>query len=121
MNLNRDAPIAFLANTIAQGLVTILAVLYIILSEKISGLRKAYHIIAVLVIDGLLMILWLAAFAATAAKRAKYRYAVTVGDCSDDGSVFDSKSCSIVKRDVILFKTGLAMLAAVAGLGALVW
>ncbi|CAM1504583.1 Fc.00g021740.m01.CDS01 [Cosmosporella sp. VM-42] len=108
--------------SLAISLFTWLAVAYILLTEKISGLRNAYNVIAVLVIDGLLMILWLAAFAATAARRAKYVYDVSVGDCSDNGSLIDSKSCSVFgKRAVILFKSGMAMLAAVAGLGALVW
>lgn len=92
-----------------------------LVTEKVRSLQKAYHIIAVLVIDGLFMILWLAAWAATAARRAKYIYNVNVGNCSDDGSLINSKSCNIVKRGVILFKSGMAMLAAVAGLGALVW
>lgn len=95
--------------------------LYIVLTEKIAGLNKFYNVIAVLVIDALFMILWLAAFAATASRRAKYRYAVTAGNCRSDGSLFDSKSCDIMKRSVILFKTGLAMFAAIAGLGAIVW
>jgi hypothetical protein len=71
-----------------------------------------------------MVILWLAAWAATAARRAKYVVPVNTYGCYDDGSLADSKTCSIFKRDgenVILFKTGLAMLAAVAGLGALVW
>lgn len=74
-----------------------------------------------LAIDGLFMILWLAAWAATAARRAKYIYNVNVNNCSDDGSLLNSKTCQIAKRGVILFKSGMAMLAAVAGLGALVW
>jgi hypothetical protein len=71
-----------------------------------------------------MMVLWLAAWAATAARRAKYVIPVNAYGCYDDGSLTDSKTCSIFKRDgenVILFKSGLAMLAAVAGLGALVW
>jgi hypothetical protein len=95
------------------------------LTEKLPALRSLYHIIAVLCLDGLLLVLWLAAWAATASRRAKYVVPVNVGGCYDDGSLIDSKNCSIVfKRDgenVILFRTGLAILAAIAGLGALVW
>ncbi|KAF4973422.1 hypothetical protein FZEAL_9335, partial [Fusarium zealandicum] len=113
--------------SLAIALLTWLAVAYIVLTEKISALHSAYHIVGVLVFDGLLIVLWLAAWAATAARRAKYVVPVWADNCFDDGSTLDSKTCEIFKRgtvdkrDVILFKTGLAMLSAIAGLGALVW
>ncbi|KAL6912720.1 hypothetical protein FSST1_010480 [Fusarium sambucinum] len=110
---------------IAIAVLTWIIVLYALLTEKIPSLRSLYHIIAVLCLDALMLILWLAAWAATAARRAKYVVPVNVGNCYDDGSLTDSKNCSVFyKRDgenVILFKTGLAILAAIAGLGALVW
>ncbi|KAJ4266043.1 hypothetical protein NW762_004016 [Fusarium torreyae] len=110
--------------SLAIAIITWVVVVYIVFTEKIPSLHSAYHIIAVLSLDGLLVILWLAAWAATAARRAKYVVPVSVGDCVDDGSLLDSKTCSIFKRDgenVVLFKTGLAMFSAIAGLGALVW
>lgn len=75
------------------------------------------------------MILWLAAFASMAARRASYVYTVSVGDCTDNGDLLDSKTCSTARslehlekrNNVILFKSGLAMTSAVAGLGALMW
>ncbi|KAF4963651.1 hypothetical protein FSARC_8356 [Fusarium sarcochroum] len=110
--------------SLAIAIITWVVVAYTVFTEKIPSLRSAYHIIAVLALDGLLIILWLAAWTATAARRAKYVVPVSVGDCIDDGSLTDSKTCSIFKRDgenVVLFKTGLAMFSAIAGLGALVW
>ncbi|RSL41582.1 hypothetical protein CEP53_012678 [Fusarium sp. AF-6] len=114
--------------SLAVSILTWLAVAYVVFTEKIPSLRGAYHILAVLVVDGLLIILWLAAWAATASRRSKYVVPVVVGDCYDDGSVVNSKSCDVVfkravhtKRDVILTKIGLAMLSSIAGLGALVW
>ncbi|EEU48253.1 uncharacterized protein NECHADRAFT_75635 [Fusarium vanettenii 77-13-4] len=114
--------------SLAVSILTWLAVAYVVFTEKIPSLRGAYHILAVLIVDGLLIILWLAAWAATASRRSKYVVPVTVGDCYDDGSVVNSKSCDVVfkraihtKRDVILTKIGLAMLSSIAGLGALVW
>lgn len=68
-----------------------------------------------------MMVLWLATFAAAAARRSKYTVSVVTDGCVDDGSLLDSTTCNVVKRGVILFKSGLAMLAAIAGLGALVW
>ncbi|RSM18751.1 hypothetical protein CDV31_002471 [Fusarium ambrosium] len=114
--------------SLAVSILTWLAVAYVVFTEKIPSLRGAYHILAVLVVDGLLIVLWLAAWAATASRRSKYVVPVVVGDCYDDGSVVNSKSCDVVfkravhtKRDVILTKIGLAMLSSIAGLGALVW
>lgn len=104
-----------------KGLFTWIIVAYIVVTEKIPSLHKAYNIIAVLALDGFLVILWLATWAATAAKRARYTVDVNVSHCSDDGSMIDSISCGVYKRGVILFKSGMAMLAAIAGLGALVW
>lgn len=84
------------------------------------SLRSLYNVIAVLILDGLLVVLWLACWAATAAERAKYRWSVSVSGCYDDGSAFDSKTC-FRKRDAIFFKSGLSMFSSIAGLGALVW
>ncbi|KIL84869.1 hypothetical protein FAVG1_11739 [Fusarium avenaceum] len=109
---------------IAVAVITWVVIAYAVLTEKISSFRTAYHIIAVICLDGLMVILWLAAWAATAARRAKYVVPVNTYGCYDDGSLSDSKTCNIFKRDgenVILFKSGLAMLAAAAGVGALVW
>ncbi|GKU21595.1 unnamed protein product [Fusarium langsethiae] len=110
---------------IAIAVITWIVVVYTVFTEKIPAIRSLYHIVAVLCLDALMLILWLAAWAATASRRAKYVVPVTVGNCYSDGSLIDSKNCSVFyKRDgenVILFKTGLAVLAAIAGLGALVW
>jgi hypothetical protein len=73
-----------------------------------------------MVLDGFMVILWLATFAAVAAKRAQFVVDVSVSNCYDDGSLLDSKTC-FKKRAVILFKSGQAMMSAEAGLGALVW
>ncbi|KAM0197822.1 hypothetical protein ACHAPQ_006073 [Fusarium lateritium] len=123
--LMHDATLDEEAFSLAVAIITWIVIAYAVLTEKITSFRSAYHIIAVLCLDGLMVILWLAAWAATAAQRAKYVVPVNTYGCYDDGSLKDSKTCNIFKRDdddnVILFKTGLAMLAAVAGLGALVW
>lgn len=104
---------------------TWIIVAYIVLTEKIPSLRHAYHVVAVLALDAFLVILWLSAWAAMAARRAAFIYHVNVNGCFDDGSAINSKHCiykrDIEKRDVLLFRAGLAMTAAIAGLGALVW
>lgn len=93
------------------------------LSEKLPALHKLYNIIAVLALDGFMIILWLATFAAVAAERGRYNANVNVSGCSDDGTLISSKTCSVVKREpgVLLFKSGLIMMSAIAGLGALIW
>ncbi|KAF5025640.1 hypothetical protein F66182_2246 [Fusarium sp. NRRL 66182] len=119
-----DAFIDELGFSLAVALITWIVVIYTVVTEKVPGLHSAYHILAVLVLDALLIILWLAAWAAAAARRAKFVVPVNVSDCVDDGSLVNSKTCTIFKRDsgnVILFRTGLAMFSAIAGLGALVW
>jgi len=105
---------------LATSLITWVVIAYVVLTEKIPPMHTAYHIIAVLALDGFLVIMWLATFAAVAAKRAAYIYDVDVDSCYSDGSLIDSKTC-FTKRSVILFESGLAMMAAIAGLGALVW
>lgn len=122
--LMHDATLDEEALSLAIAIIAWIVIAYALFTEKIPSLQNAYHIIAVLSLDALMMVLWLAAWAATAVRRAKYVVPVNAYGCVDDGSLTDSKTCNIFKRDgenVILFKSGLAMLAAVAGLGALVW
>ncbi|RFU73627.1 g- coupled receptor [Trichoderma arundinaceum] len=106
---------------LAIAIITWVVSLYAILTEKLPTLNNLYHVIAVVVLDGVMMILWLATFAAVAARRAKFVFNVTVDGCYDDGSLFNSKTCFKKRSNVILFKSGGDMLAAIAGLGALVW
>lgn len=84
----------------------------------------AYNAIAVLVLEGILVIMWLATFAAVAARRATFRTNVSVSNCFNDGSSVNSKYC-YKKRDagaaIILFKTGADLMSANAGVGALLW
>ncbi|GFP56828.1 hypothetical protein ACSS6W_004653 [Trichoderma asperelloides] len=110
---------------LAVSIITWIVTLYAILTERLPTLHHLYHVVAVIVLDGVMMILWLATFAAVAAKRAQFVFNVSVSQCFNDGSVFNSETCfkkrDISKRDVLLFKRGAAELAAIAGLGALVW
>jgi hypothetical protein len=97
---------------------------YTIFTEKIPSWQAAYHVLAVTVLEAFLVIMWLATFAAVAARRAMFTFSVNVSGCVDDGSAVNSKTC-FTKRDLerraILFKSGGDMMSAIAGLGALVW
>ncbi|KAL7939779.1 G-protein coupled receptor protein [Trichoderma chlorosporum] len=105
---------------LAVAIITWLTTLYAILSERLPTLHHIYHVVAVIVLDGVMMVLWLSTFAAVAARRASFVFHVQVNGCVNDGSLFNSETC-FKKRDVILFKSGGDMLSAIAGLGALVW
>ncbi|KAG6019782.1 hypothetical protein E4U41_003108 [Claviceps citrina] len=111
---------------VATSILTWVIVFYAITTEKITSWQKAYHVVAVLALEAFLVVLWLATFAAAAARRATFVVPVSVSSCYDDGSAINSKTCAwkraleLERRD-ILFKSGKAMFSAIAGLGALVW
>ena len=108
-----------MTDTDPQGLLSILAVVYIVVAERI--VHQAYNIIAVIVLDALFVVFWLSTWAACAALRASFVFSINVDDCYNDGSTVNSNHC-FTKRDIpILFRSGAAMLSAIAGLGALTW
>ncbi|KAM4068046.1 membrane-associating domain-containing protein [Hirsutella rhossiliensis] len=115
-----DAYLDELGLAIAISLITVLIVTYFVVTEKVAACQPAYHIVAVLALDAFLLVLWLATFAAVAARRARFVFDVAVDGCSNNGDLFNSKTC-FVKRAVILFKRGADTMSAAAGIGALVW
>ncbi|KAF9872549.1 hypothetical protein CkaCkLH20_10046 [Colletotrichum karsti] len=104
--------------SLAMSLFTWIIVLYAVLTEKIPGLRKAYHVYAVLALDLFLCILWLSTMGATAARRSTFTVSVTAS-CSSDGSTVNSGRCTILKRYIVMGQGALAMFSAIAGLSAL--
>jgi hypothetical protein len=109
----------------SQAVISWLIVGYIVFTERTHALQHLYNIIALLVLDGIMVILWLATWSAVAAKRAKFIYHVEVNGCYNNGDLVNSKTCyrrrEVFKRSVILFKRGQDIMAAIAGLGALIW
>ncbi|POR37837.1 Uncharacterized protein TPAR_01970 [Tolypocladium paradoxum] len=106
---------------IAVSVLTWVIVAYALTTEKVSAWHAGYHIIAVLALDAFLVVLWLAAWAAAAAKRAMFKVPVTVSQCFDNGGAFNSKNCVFKRAIPLLFKKGMDEMSAIAGLGALVW
>ncbi|WYZ44631.1 hypothetical protein EsH8_VII_001067 [Colletotrichum jinshuiense] len=104
--------------SLAISLFSWIIILYSLLSEKLAGLRKLYHIYAVLALDLFLVILWLATMGATAARRATFTVPVNAS-CSSDGSTVNSGHCTISKRYIVMGYGALAEFAAIAGLSAL--
>jgi hypothetical protein len=132
---------------VAASVITWVIVAYSTLTEVIPALHFLYNIIAVLALDGFLVILWLATFAANAAERAKFKVtgSITSGfggldnlgdfdlddidfsDVEDQldqiGDIGRRSISSLSKRsDIIwLYDSGMKIFAAIAGLGAVVW
>lgn len=95
-------------------------VAYLVVAEKVPACQPAYHVFVVLALEAFLVVMWLATFAAVAARRARFVVDVTVEGCYNNGGLFSSKSC-FVKRAVILFQRGRDMMSAAAGMGAIIW
>ncbi|KAK4179118.1 hypothetical protein QBC36DRAFT_323237 [Triangularia setosa] len=121
-----DVMIEELAFGIACVVFTWIVIGYVLITEKVSGAREAYNIWAVLSLDFLMAILWLAALGAIAARRARFVVPVSLGKCYDDGSAVSSKSCEVYKRSLekrgaVLTQSGLGLTSGAAGLSALMW
>lgn len=96
-------------------------VTYLLVSEKVASARGAYNIWAVLALDFLMALFWMASLGANAAFRATFNTRVTVTGCYDDGSAVSAHHCTVAKRATVADATGLAMMSAIAGLSALEW
>ncbi|KAI8626909.1 hypothetical protein F5Y19DRAFT_478121 [Xylariaceae sp. FL1651] len=103
---------------IASSIFTWIIALYAILSEHSSACRAGYNTWAVLSLDGVMIVFWLASLGANAALRSTFVVPVTVEDCYNDGSAVNSNHCSVYKRAGVANHTGLAILSSVAGVSA---
>jgi hypothetical protein len=108
------------------GLFTWIVVGYMLISEKMTSAHGAYNIWAVLSLDLLMVIFWLASLGANAQLRSRFVHPVQIEACFNDGSATSSNHCivsrSIVsKRAAVAGPLGLALMSAIAGLSALEW
>ncbi|KAF2964996.1 hypothetical protein GQX73_g8564 [Xylaria multiplex] len=103
---------------IASGILTWIIALYAILTEHSASCRSGYNTWAVLSLDFLMIVLWLASLGANAAFRSSFIYSVDA-ECSSDGSAINSGHCTVYKRAAVATPTGLAVLSSVAGVSAL--
>ncbi|KAK3349790.1 hypothetical protein B0T25DRAFT_249378 [Lasiosphaeria hispida] len=106
-------------------LMTWVVVAYALVTERVPSARGAYNIWAVLSLDLLMAIFWLASMGANAANRAAFKFDVDVEYCYNDGSTVSSNHCVVSKRDLerraaVAGSVGLACMSAIAGLSALV-
>jgi hypothetical protein len=108
-------------------LFTWIVVTYMLVTEKVASARGAYNIWAVLALDFLMALFWMACLGANAALRATFNTRVTIESCYDDGSSVSAHHCTVSKRAelskraAVADATGLALMSAIAGLSALVW
>ncbi|KAL2130140.1 hypothetical protein VTI74DRAFT_6829 [Chaetomium olivicolor] len=110
------------AFAVVCGLFTWIVVAYVLIAEKVPAAHKAYNIWAVLSLDFLMAVFWLASLGANAALRADFNTPVTITGCYNDGSAVSSNHCTVVrKRGAVADKGGLSIMSAVAGLSALNW
>ncbi|KAI4868794.1 hypothetical protein F4820DRAFT_88612 [Hypoxylon rubiginosum] len=104
---------------IVCGLFTWVIAVYAILAEKVASCRRAYNTWAILALDLLMIIFWLAAMGATANRRSKFTVPVSAS-CSSDGSAVNSGHCTVWKRAGVATTGALGVLSGIAGISALV-
>ncbi|KAI1325204.1 hypothetical protein F5Y16DRAFT_276577 [Xylariaceae sp. FL0255] len=100
---------------IATSLFTWFVAGYAILSEHVPSCRGLYNTWAVLSLDFLMIIFWLATLGSNASFRSEFTTRVE-GSCSDDGSLINAGHCDVEKRDAFATDFGLDILSAVAGI-----
>ncbi|KAI1085541.1 hypothetical protein F5B20DRAFT_6665 [Whalleya microplaca] len=104
---------------IVCGLFTWIIAVYALLSERVTSCRPAYNTWAILALDLLMIIFWLAAMAATANRRSKFTVPVNAS-CVSDGSTINSGVCTVFeKRAGVATNGALGILSGIAGLSAL--
>ncbi|KAK4147351.1 uncharacterized protein C8A04DRAFT_24592 [Dichotomopilus funicola] len=112
---------------VACSIFTWIVVSYVLITEKVSSARKGYNIWAVLSLDLLMALFWLASLGANAQLRARFNTPVQIESCFNDGSAVSSNHCIIsgrselAKRAAVAGETGLALMSAVAGVSAVLW
>ncbi|KAK3390118.1 hypothetical protein B0H63DRAFT_499825 [Podospora didyma] len=97
-----------------------IVIAYALITEKVRRARRAYNIWAVIILDAVMALFWLASMGANAALRATYTVKV---NCQSDGSggktCTDAKRRDLEKRRVVVTDQGLAGMSGIAALSAL--
>ncbi|KAK7751803.1 hypothetical protein SLS62_006289 [Diatrype stigma] len=94
---------------------------YQLVAEKLPAARNLYNAWAVLALDGLMIVFWLAAMGALAAYRGRFTVPVSVAGCYSDGSAVNSNTCSVLyKRAGVAGHTALNGLSGNAAVCAIV-
>ncbi|KAI1144238.1 hypothetical protein F5Y05DRAFT_22151 [Hypoxylon sp. FL0543] len=104
---------------IVCGLFTWVIAVYAILAEKAASCRRAYNTWAILSLDGLMIIFWLAAMAATANRRGTFNVAASAS-CVSDGSTINSGHCAVYAKRDFASNAALGVLSGIAGISAII-
>ncbi|KAI1448522.1 hypothetical protein F5Y02DRAFT_310728 [Annulohypoxylon stygium] len=104
---------------IVCGIFTWVIAVYALLAEKAISCRRAYNTWAILSLDAMMIIFWLAAMAAVANRRSQFTVSVTAS-CYSDGSTINSGHCTVYKRAGVATQAALGVLSGIAGVSALV-
>lgn len=107
----------------SKAVFTWLVVAYAILTDKVGALNKLYHIFAIIALDAFLAIMWLCAWALSAARAAQTQAAIDSIDNSfgDGCGLFGCYRKRDLQKRVLTVGTVKGLLGACAGLGALIW
>ncbi|KAL2126000.1 hypothetical protein VTI74DRAFT_1978 [Chaetomium olivicolor] len=103
------------------GFFTWIVVAYMLIAEKVPAAQKVYNIWAILLLDFLMALFWLASLGANAALRATFNTRVNLRRCYNDGSPTSSDHCYTARKRAVIPYGSYAALAAIAGLSALNW
>ncbi|KAF3000357.1 hypothetical protein E8E14_004315 [Neopestalotiopsis sp. 37M] len=106
----------------SRSLFTWIIFVYAIVTENASTCHGAYNTWAILSLDGLMIIFWLSAMGAVAAKRGDFTIPVNA-DCTSDGSAVNSGHCTISNKRAgvgVATYAALDIMSAVAGLCAVI-
>jgi len=107
--------------TIFTSLATALIVLYAELSARLASWQAAHNPWAVLALDAVAVVFWLASMAALAAKRASFIYDTTVTACVNygyGGICYERRDGDLARRAVATIPY-LDMMSGAAGLAAI--
>ncbi|OTA80826.1 hypothetical protein M434DRAFT_401606 [Hypoxylon sp. CO27-5] len=81
--------------------------------------RRSYNTWAILSLDALMIIFWLAAMAATANRRGTFNVSASAS-CVSDGSAINSGHCVVYTKRDFASNTALGVLSGIAGISAII-
>ncbi|KAI1094459.1 hypothetical protein F5B19DRAFT_34375 [Rostrohypoxylon terebratum] len=102
---------------IVCGLFTWIIAVYALLAERVISCRRAYNTWAILSLDAMMIVFWLAAMAAVANLRSQFTVSVTAS-CYNDGSTINSGHCTVYKRSDVVGVASQAALGVLSGIAA---
>ncbi|OTA60666.1 hypothetical protein K449DRAFT_383407 [Hypoxylon sp. EC38] len=104
---------------IVCSLFTWIVAVYALLAEKVVSCRRSYNTWAILSLDALMIIFWLAAMAATANRRGTFNISASAS-CVSDGSAINSGHCVVYTKRDFASNTALGVLSGIAGISAII-